>query len=79
MGEYNNPVKVKCWKKFLKSKNCREKRTKASHHLWNCPNCKRPIVFWGNKKEIPRMHINTNLDTLGIDKDEFNKWLKDNC
>jgi predicted RNA binding protein YcfA (HicA-like mRNA interferase family) len=79
MGELNSPVPTKCWIKFLTYKGCGQSRIEASHHIWKCPNSIRPIVFRGNKKEIPRFHINTNLKSLNISSIEFNVWIKENC
>jgi len=79
MGEHNKPILVKCWQKFLEYKKCKHTRTTASHHIWKCKGVNRSIVFRGAKKEIPRFHINTNLKTMGIDKETFNKWIKNNC
>lgn len=79
MGEYNNPVKTKCWEKYLNFIGCTFKQNNGSHHIWECPKCKRPIVFWGNKKDIPRFHIKSNLKTMEISNSNFNKWAKANC
>ena len=79
MTKYNNPVKTKCWESFLESRNCKFDRIKSSHHIWKCPNCIRSITFWGADKTIPRFQINTNLQTLGIPKKVFQKWLDNNC
>lgn len=75
----DRPVKVKCWEKFLKSKDCYYKSTEASHDKWRCPNCVRSIVFRGAKKEIPFAHISSNLSSMGVPKEEFLGWVKENC
>lgn len=79
MSEYNNPVPIKCWEKFLKSHNCTFKKNNGSHHIWSCPNSIRPIVFWGHKKEVPRFHVKNNLRDLGLDNSYFTDWAKKNC
>lgn len=65
----NRPVKTKDWLKFLKSKNCRYLRTKASHNHYKCPNCLRTITHREKDKEIPAAHLRTNLQTLGLTLD----------
>jgi len=75
----NRPIKTKCWENFLISIGCKFKRNKGSHHIWGCPNCMRPIVFWGNKKDIPALHIQTDLKTLGIERKYFLSWVDKNC
>lgn len=79
MGGFNKPIPTKCWEKFLKSCNCGFVRQKSSHHLWKCPNAIRTITFWGDKKDVPRFHINSNLESMGKTKKEFNDWIKENC
>ena len=78
MGGYR-PVKTKCWLEFLKSKNCKYNRTRASHDHWKCPGCTRSIVHREKDKDIPSFHINSNLETMGIDKKEFWDWIEKNC
>ena len=75
----NQPVKTKCWVKFLESRGCVFKSIKESHHKWKCPNCLRSIIFRGANKEIPFIHIKTNLATLGVSVQEFEEWIKSNC
>lgn len=75
----NRPIKVKCWEKFLLSLNCNFKSISGSHHKWRCPNCVQSIIFRGAEKEIPFAHISTNLITIGIEKDFFLQWVKENC
>lgn len=78
MGKYNKPVKTSCWKNFLEYKKC-DFLGINKHEKWDCPNCDRPIVFRHQYKEIPRIHINSNLKTMQIPISEFNKWLDANC
>ena len=75
----NRPVKTKYWLKFLKFKNCHHVRTKASHHQYKCPKCKRPIVHRESYKEIPAMHLRTNLKTMGLTLEYLYKWIEENC
>ncbi len=75
----NRPVKIKCWERFLISQGCSFKSTEASHHKWRCPKCIRSIIFRGAEKEIPFAHIATNLASMGVSKEEFLVWVKDNC
>ncbi len=75
----DRPIKVSCWEKFLKSKDCSFVSNEASHTKWKCPGCFRSIIFWGNKKEIPFSHIKTNLTTLKVSTSDFWDWVKVNC
>ena len=75
----HRPIKTKCWEKYLEFRGCHYKSTSGSHHKWRCPGCFRSIIFRGAEKEIPFAHINTNLTTMGITKEEFLKWIKKNC
>lgn len=79
MGGNNGPVSTKCWESFLLANDCQFQKNDGSHHKWKCPNCWRSIIFWGHKKEVPRMHIRSNLKTMGKTNTEFNEWAKENC
>ena len=72
------PLPTAKWKKWLKYRGLVYKRTEASHEIWDYPDDSllRPITFRGAKKEIPGFHINTNLQTLGIDYKTFQKEIK---
>lgn len=75
----NRPIKTKCWIAYLVFKKCVYKRTKASHVHYKCPKCFRTITFRKKDKEIPPLHIQTNLRTLGITMKEFYEWAENNC
>lgn len=72
------PVPLSKWKKWLKYKGLVHIRTEASHEIWDFPDdsLMRPVVFRGTKKEIPSFHIQTNLQTLGVDYKTFQKELQ---
>jgi hypothetical protein len=75
----NRPVKTKHWLKFLDSKNCKYKRTTASHDHYKCPNCFRTITHREKDKEIPAFHLQTNLKTLGLTLKDLYTWIQENC
>tara|TARA_R110000850_G_scaffold94576_4_gene199299 strand:+ start:2201 stop:2443 length:243 start_codon:yes stop_codon:yes gene_type:complete len=80
MGGSNfRPTKVKCFEKFLESRDCNYKSTEASHDKWRCPDCIRSIIFRGAEKDIPAFHIHTLLKTMGVSKEEFYEWIDKNC
>lgn len=72
------PVDTRKFKKWLLSKGLKHIRTEASHEIWDYPNDSllQPVVFRGSKKEIPPLHIKTNLRTLGIDDATFRKEIE---
>jgi hypothetical protein len=69
------PIPTKKFKKYLKSKGLKHLRDKGDHEIWDNPDepLIRPVTFIGCDKEIPSLHIKTNLETLGISYDEFEK------
>lgn len=75
----NRPVKTKYWIKFLESQGCRYLRTKASHCHYKCPGCFRTITFRDAPKEIPALHLATNLATIGKTLQELYDWIEKNC
>lgn len=64
--------------KWLNYRGLEYKRTVGSHEVWDYPDDSllRPVVFRGAKKEIPGLHIYTNLHTLGVDSATFQKEIK---
>jgi hypothetical protein len=79
MGSYR-PIKTKCWESFLIYKGCHFKDNDGtSHHKWRCPNCIRSIIFRGAEKEVPFAHINSNLKSMGVPKEDFLDWVAENC
>lgn len=69
------PIPTKKFKKFLKNQGLVYVRTEASHEIWDRPDDSllRPVTFWGHKKEVPGLHIHTNLKTIGMTYKEFKK------
>ena len=74
MSDYR-PIKTKIFIKFLEYHKCyRHNEIKGSHFFWKRPGLTRRIVVRENDKDIPPLHIKTNLDTLGLsfqDLEEF--------
>lgn len=72
------PIPTAKWKKWLKFRGLVYIRTHASHEIWDYPNDSliRPVIFRGAKKETPGFHIQTNLETLGIDYKTFQKEIQ---
>ncbi len=75
----NRPVKTKDWLAFLKAHQCVYKRTKGSHDHYKCPGCKRTVTHREAYKEIPALHLRTNLDTMGKTIDYLYDWIEKNC
>lgn len=67
--------------KWLESKGLVHVRTTASHDMYNYPDrhpkkLTRCVVIRTKDKDIPQFHIHTNLKTLGISKEEFEREIK---
>lgn len=81
MGLKQIPTKV--FLEYLKFLGLVLVRTEGtSHSIFDYPDghikgkLKRSVVVRTSYKEIPLLHIHTNLITLGVSKKEFEKWLK---
>jgi len=74
------PIETDLFIEYLKSLGLICIRNESSHYAFDYPPDKpqldRPIIVRVNKKEIPLLHIHTNLKTLGISHKEFESWLK---
>jgi predicted RNA binding protein YcfA (HicA-like mRNA interferase family) len=75
----NRPVKTKDWIAFLLANGCKYIRTSASHDHYKCPNCFRTITHREKDKEIPALHLKTNLATMGKSLQELYSWIEKNC
>jgi predicted RNA binding protein YcfA (HicA-like mRNA interferase family) len=73
------PIPTRKWKKFLKKLGLEYKRTKGSHEIWDYPDDSllRPVTFRSTEKDIPVIHIKTNLFTPGISDEDFEKAVVD--
>jgi len=73
-------IETELFIEYLKSLGLRYERHKSSHYVFDWPEDKpqldRPLIVRIKHKEIPILHIHTNLATLGISHKEFEKWLK---
>ena len=74
----NRPVKTKHWIAFLKAHGCKYIRTKASHDHYKCPDCFRTITHREKDKEIPVLHLKTNLSTMKKDLKYLYEWIEKN-
>lgn len=72
------PIRTKCWIKFLESKGCYPARG-TNHTKWKCPGCLRSIIFDRGQKDIPHVHVRTNLKNMGFSIVDFTKWMDENC
>jgi hypothetical protein len=71
------PIPTKKFLRYLKALGLIKIRTEASHDSFNYPKGQpqlpRPVVVRTKDKDIPIMHIHTNLETLGISHTQFEK------
>ncbi len=64
---------------YLKAHKCTYLRTKASHDHYKCPGCLRTITHREKDKEIPSLHLRTNLFSMGLTIEYLYKWIEENC
>jgi hypothetical protein len=71
------PCPKRKWIAFLKSQGLEYKRT-TRHEIWDTKDnsLPRPVTFRPTDKDIPTLHIHTNLITLGMSHAEFNEIIK---
>lgn len=75
----NRPIKTKCWVAFLMAHKCKYLRTQSSHDHYKCPGCFRTITHREKDKDIPAMHLRTNLHSMGLDLKYLYDWVDENC
>ncbi|VAW16642.1 hypothetical protein MNBD_BACTEROID03-2724 [hydrothermal vent metagenome] len=71
----NQRIGLNFWLPIIVQKKCHKG---TSHEHWKCPNCHRTITFRSQYKEIPAMHLKTNLITMDYNLDYLYKWLENN-
>lgn len=73
-------IETKLFIEFLESIGMVYERHESSHYVFNNPPEKpqldRPLIIRTKHKEIPILHIHTNLTSAGISREEFSDWLK---
>ncbi|MDR7215134.1 MULTISPECIES: type II toxin-antitoxin system HicA family toxin [Dyadobacter] len=75
----NRPVKLKDWIRFLEAHGCKhERHSSGSHDHWKCPGCWRTITHRIHLKEIPPMHLKTNLVSMGKTLEYLYDWIEKN-
>ena len=74
MGNLDS-VKTDVFIRFLKLLGLKEYGQKGSHVKWKKEGQLRSCVIRPSKKEIPLRHIKTNLGSIGIEIEVFEKWL----
>lgn len=68
-------VKRKKFEKFLEYIGCKFKRQKGDHLIYDRPGLDRPVVITTDR-EVPMLHIRTNLKTLKMNIEEFIEILR---
>jgi len=77
MGDFR-PIKTKLFIKFLLFQNCYKVKNKSkggSHSYWKKPGLTRRITIREADKEIPPFHVKTNLETLGLEFKDLEKFI----
>lgn len=76
MGDFR-PIKTKYFIKFLRQNGCYRTGTKSggSHTYWKKAGLTRRITIREADKEIPPLHIKTNLQTLGLKFEDLEKFI----
>ena len=74
------PIPTRKFLKYLKSLGLIKIRSEASHDCYNYPVGKpqliRPVIVRTKDKDVPILHIHTNLETLNITHKQFEKDIK---
>jgi predicted RNA binding protein YcfA (HicA-like mRNA interferase family) len=72
------PIQTAKFKTFLSHIGLVYKRTKGDHEIWDRPDdsLPRPVTFITNEKDVPPFHIKTNLKTIGMTTQEFNRIIQ---
>lgn len=75
-----NPLKnvsLRNCRKFLTISDCKHYRTSGGHEHWTRSDLKRPITIQTHVDPVPERIMKQIIVALGIDKNEFQKMLKE--
>ena len=77
MGNFR-PIKTSLFIKFLLSNECYKvlNKSNGSHSYYKKPGLPRRVTIREADKEIPAMHIQTNLRTLGLKFEDLEAFIK---
>ena len=73
------PVRTRCFEKWLEQQGCKEDKKSTNHRKFKCPGCRRSLIMDRGFKEIPFIHVKTNIKHMGWDMPRFKEWEKENC
>lgn len=69
------PIKIRDFRKFLKTVGCTYERTEGDHEIWSRDGLLRPVVFPIKDKEIVPFYIRSNLRTLNLTEKEYHNLI----
>lgn len=69
-------IPLRLCRKFLLSQGCKHTRTKGGHEHWTKSDLLRPISLQTHIDPVPARIMKQVLNSLGIDKKDFQKILK---
>jgi len=75
----NDPLKnipLRLCRKFLSSQGCKHIRTTGGHEIWTKSDLLRPISLQTHIDPVPPRIMKQVLNSLGIDKKDFQKIIK---
>lgn len=82
----HRPIKMAVWLRFLRHLGLVELPGKSggSHVQFNYPResgkmLSRPVVCRPSEKDIPAIHVKTNLHTLGVSWEEMEQIISQHC
>jgi predicted RNA binding protein YcfA (HicA-like mRNA interferase family) len=72
------PIKTQTFRKFLQHIGLVFVRIEGDHEIWDRPGVSllRPVTFITNEKEVPPIHLKTNLKTIGMSLKDFYKLVQ---
>lgn len=75
MGQLDN-VSPSLFRRFLKYLGLEKLGTEGGHEKWAKPGMTRPVIVQTHENPVPRTHIRTNLDSIGIGESVLKDFLK---
>lgn len=75
MGQLDN-ITVSDFRRFLKSLGLEKRGTEGGHEKWDRAGMTRPVTLQTHVDPVPRTHIKTNLNSIGVGESVLKEFLK---
>lgn len=75
MGQLDN-ISIEVFRRFLKYLGLTKESVEGGHEKWSKDGMTRPVILQTHISPIKRIHVKTNLDSIGVGEEVLKDFLK---